>query len=153
MSVEDTALLHPDVVEFMRIGKPSLIVTDVDGTLLNPAHEVTARTLEVLKKVTGDLQIPVLFATGKTFPSTMHVRKELGMLDDPRCIGLNVNGLVIHDHTGKTIQSTTIDASISTQIFRMAWARGHAVVIYCDDRILSRDHNAFVDILPHYGEP
>jgi len=84
--------------------KIKLIATDLDGTLLNQRGVVSERTKAVINKILNKYpDIHFVIATGRTRPSTMKIRKSLGIIDRPNTESLNSNGCVIYDSYGKII--------------------------------------------------
>jgi Cof subfamily protein (haloacid dehalogenase superfamily) len=81
--------------------KYKLIALDVDGTLLNDAHELTEATKQTVKLV-HDLGATIVLCTGRGPGNAVPVMEELGL-----------NGTVITHNGGATIRTT--DLSIMHQ--------------------------------------
>lgn len=89
----------------------SMIITDVDGTLLTSTHSIHPRTLSAFRKLREKHpEIVVVIASGKQFASCEWIRKDLG-LDDmigkdgkrERCPAIHCNGSIIY--SGGTVYS------------------------------------------------
>ncbi|KAK3272176.1 hypothetical protein CYMTET_19512 [Cymbomonas tetramitiformis] len=126
-----------------------LIVTDVDGTLLNSKQELMPSTecavLEAAARGT-----PVVVATGKTRgPWAADILPRLG---DPMP-GLFLQGLVIYDAKGDVWQSKSLEEDVALEA--MSFADRHAVslVAYCGERILCATNDKYTDHLADFGEP
>ena len=83
-----------------------LIVTDVDGTLLDSKQRLSERTAEALREA-AELGVRTVVATGKTRgPWARKLYDELGR-DNKNMPGLFIQGLITCDGRGKTIKSRT----------------------------------------------
>lgn len=70
-----------------------LVAIDLDGTLLNSSHELSAKTIEVLRKLSAE-GVMICIATGR---STQSIRKYLEILDlkdQPLIPCISYNGAV-----------------------------------------------------------
>lgn len=56
-----------------------LIALDLDGTLVNESLEISARTLDVLRRVEAEKGVKVVLATGRMFPSAIPFARTLGV--------------------------------------------------------------------------
>ncbi|KAI9022639.1 HAD-like domain-containing protein [Hyaloraphidium curvatum] len=100
-----------------------LVVSDVDGTLLDPHHELTegtARTIRKLLAARPDLRFVI--CTGKARPATLGIRERLG-LDEGRNAGrhpsIHTNGCVTYSGDGKVLKETTIAKSVGDWLLRL----------------------------------
>ena len=64
-----------------------LIVTDMDGTLLNGEHEISQKNKEALK-FAADKGVNVAIATGRIYESTIKYARELGIKTPIICCNL-----------------------------------------------------------------
>lgn len=136
-----------------RHGDIELIITDVDGTLLNSKQELTPQVFDAIKRA-DEAGVPLMIATGKAVGPWIY---NSGILDLPQLSGsmpqLFLQGLYIRDSKGGTLHSQTLSFSVIMEAMGMADEHGLSFVIYCHDRILCRERNAHVDRLVFYGEP
>lgn len=110
-----------------------MIVLDVDGTLLNSEHALTARTAEAIKAAIAK-DIHVVLATGKTRNSTTKLIDELGI----RSPGIYLQGLAIYDEDGAILHQWTLDPQLARQVITFAEDRGFTMVGFSESRILVR---------------
>ncbi len=110
-----------------------LIVLDVDGTLLDSQHALTARVEQAVKAAIAK-GVPVVLATGKTRTSTLKLIEQLG-LQSP---GIYLQGLAIFDAEGKVTHQWKLDPALARQVITFAEDRGFIVVGYSENRILAR---------------
>lgn len=83
-----------------------IIFSDIDGTLLNADRELSACTIETIKKL--NKKIPFILISSRMPAAMIHLQKQLGIENLP-IICYN-GGLVLVD--GETISSTEIPAQI-----------------------------------------
>ncbi|VFP82835.1 sugar-phosphatase [Candidatus Erwinia haradaeae] len=74
-----------------------LIAIDMDGTLLNPKNEITARVQAVIQKASS-VGITIILATGRPFIGVQRYLKELGLQKDNQCC-ITHNGALIQRAT------------------------------------------------------
>lgn len=110
-----------------------MIVLDVDGTLLDSNHALTARTAEAIKAAIAK-DIHVVLATGKTRSSTTRLIDELGI----RSPGIYLQGLAIYDEDANITHQWTLDPQLARQVITFAEDRGFTMVGFSDTRILVR---------------
>lgn len=126
-----------------------LIVTDVDGTLLNSMQELDETVLAAVRKA-RDAGIPLMIATGKAVgPWT---REILPALESP-CPEIFLQGLFIRDQDGNTLYSRTLESHILQTCIDLASNLNVALVLYGSDRIICEARNDHTDRLIFYGEP
>ena len=126
-----------------------LIVTDVDGTLLNSRQQLDETVVAAVRKA-RDAGIPLMIATGKAVgPWT---REILPQLESP-LPEIFLQGLFIRDQRGKTLYSNTLDAAILRTCIALARKLKVALVLYGSDRIICDVRNHHTDRLIFYGEP
>jgi hydroxymethylpyrimidine pyrophosphatase-like HAD family hydrolase len=86
---------------------PLLVATDVDGTLLNPADRVTARTARVLARLVPR-GVGLVLVTGRPPRWLAPVLAQVGVAGLTVC----ANGAVVYDAaTGEVISAHTLDAA------------------------------------------
>jgi len=92
-----------------------LIVTDLDGTLLNNAHKVSPRTIVVIKQLKTQ-GVKFSLATGRHFEDVKHVASQLG--DDMYLI--TSNGAQIHNQSGELLYNQCIDQRLVKQVLGLS---------------------------------
>lgn len=85
-----------------------LIVTDLDGTLLNNDEQVTKLTVDTIKTIISKGHI-VCIATGRPLRSSIHIYKKLGL----KTIIANLNGSIITNPTDKSFMPINLTFSKS----------------------------------------
>ena len=127
-----------------------LIVTDIDGTLLNSRHELSERTEKALKAAV-EKGVKVVLATGKTRLSGIETSRRLN-LDTP---GIYLQGLAIYEADGALRWQQTLDPKVARTAINCGEDRGFTMVAYSGTRVLCRARNRDTDRLMefHEGEP
>jgi hypothetical protein len=125
-----------------------LIVVDLDGTLLNSAHQVSDRNEKAIKAALAQ-GVQVAFATGKTYLSAARLFEQL----DFKAPGIFVQGLTLYDADGKITHQSTLNATAARQIITFAEDRGFFMLAYSGSRIVARRHDAKIfDEMAKYHE-
>ncbi|KXZ39296.1 hypothetical protein SAMN05661008_00985 [Alkalithermobacter thermoalcaliphilus JW-YL-7 = DSM 7308] len=105
-----------------------LIVTDMDGTLLNSKQTVSQRNKDALKKA-QDMGIKVGIATGRIYTSAKYYAKLLG-IQTPI---IACNGAIIRDEvTGEEIYKNVLDKENSFEIINLCERYGVYYHFYDD---------------------
>jgi Cof subfamily protein (haloacid dehalogenase superfamily) len=126
-----------------------LIVTDVDGTLLNSQHQLAERTEKALKAAI-EQGVLVALATGKTRGSVNDIVKRLGL----KTPGIFVQGLVIAHPDGSEQHLGTLDPKLLRRVLTFTEERGFQTMAYSGRRILVRAMTAEARIMTEqYDEP
>ena len=90
------------------------IICDLDGTLLNSQHTISAYTCEIIKKVM-DKGVTVFIATGRHHCDTFAFKNILG-LDS---FLITSNGAKIHDKNNQEIFSHNISEDLASELINM----------------------------------
>lgn len=126
-----------------------MVVTDLDGTLLNSRRELTARTEAALRAVLAR-GIPVVLATGKTRYSAEHIIDRLH-LSTP---GIFMQGMLVYDGSGAVRHATALDRDVATFVATRPVPAGCTLVAYSEAAIFTtggrQDH---LDFLTDHHEP
>jgi HAD superfamily hydrolase (TIGR01484 family) len=125
-----------------------LIVLDIDGTLLNNAHELTPRT-ETALKAAMEKGIQIVLATGKTVASARDLVKRLNLTTP----GVYVQGTSVHDAGGNVTHQQTLSADVARQLITFAEDRGFTVAIYSGSRVIMRRLTGLEKTLTEHHEP
>ena len=126
-----------------------LIVTDVDGTLLNSDQELTTRTELAIARA-ASCGVPVVLATGKSRGPWAEKLIPKLPVSTP---GVFIQGLLTCDADGNVIESIELDPIIAQSVIRFAERRGRTLVAFCGRRILCAERDADADQVLAYGEP
>ena len=84
-----------------------VVVSDLDGTLLNKDHKISARTADVVRRLSQQ-GIKFIFATGRHYDDVEFIRASLGV--DMYLI--TSNGARVHDPKGNLIIEHNIDSEL-----------------------------------------
>ncbi|MCB9461840.1 MAG: HAD family hydrolase [Anaerolineaceae bacterium] len=125
-----------------------LIVTDIDGTLLNDDHSMSDRNREALRKAI-DSGIPVVLATGKTRASNESVIAALN-LNTP---GIYVQGLIIFNPDGTVRHQQTLAPEMARRVITFSEQRGYKVMAYSGNRLLIKSDDDELNAISNYHEP
>lgn len=105
-----------------------LLVLDVDGTVCDSRHEVTATTVAAICRVRA-AGIRVLLATGRRYRDTLPVAETIGV-DGPL---VTASGALVKDPRGHaTLIRAAFDTGILAGVLRMIVERGHEPIVYTD---------------------
>ena len=127
-----------------------LIVTDVDGTLLNHNQELTLR-VESAVKAAEKVGIPTIVATGKAIgPWTGQILPRL----PTKIPQIFLQGLLIRDcHDGEVIYSRLLEHDVIRDCIEFAENYNLSLTAYCGERIICHTRDEHTDRLIFYGEP
>ena len=127
-----------------------LIVTDVDGTLLNSNQELTLRVEAALARAAA-AGVPTVLATGKSRGPWADA--VLGKLAGAPMPGVFVQGCVTCDADGTVLESIELDSVVAQSVIRFAERAGASAVAFCGSRILCSRRDENTDLVLKYGEP
>ena len=95
-----------------------LIVTDLDGTLLNSKHEISAENIEALK-LAQKQGIEVAIATGRTYGNAIALCKKVGL----KVHIISNNGSFVYTEDGKKLMENGIDINHAKNALQ--WLQGN----------------------------
>jgi Cof subfamily protein (haloacid dehalogenase superfamily) len=110
-----------------------LIAIDIDGTLLDSAHNLTGRVEQAVKAAVAQ-GAHVVLATGKTRSATLKLLDQLGI----KTAGICLQGLAVYDENGSLRHQQTLTPALARQVITFAEDRGFKVLAYSENRLLSR---------------
>eukprot|EP01135_Chromosphaera_perkinsii_P003092 Nk52_evm39s234 gene=Nk52_evmTU39s234 len=125
-----------------------LIVSDVDGTLLNSKHEFAEETSVAIRKV-QEKGIPFVIATGKSRGSV----KEILHRANVKTPGIFANGLLIQDADGTILEDNSIPANHVVELIDCCLGMGRSYICYSYDSIYSCIDDEWTQCLHKYHEP
>jgi hypothetical protein len=111
-----------------------LIVSDVDGTLLDSAHTLpeSSPTYSVLRRLRAARpELPIVLSTGKPYPATAGLRAALGLDGFP---AVHLNGNVLYAPHGRLVSQTGLDAAVVLALYDAARAARMSLFVYDTDR-------------------
>lgn len=121
-----------------------LIVSDIDGTILNTEHQVTPELKEVLGAVTT-AGIPFVLTSARSPLAMAHIRDELGLKTPLTAY----NGAYISEYqTEKALYSLPLDFTEANKVIQLAHRRYPEIAInmYAGDRWLVPKRNQWVQL-------
>ena len=126
-----------------------LIISDVDGTLLNPRQELTEGVKHAVKTA-ASVGVPLVIATGKAIgPWTRRILPQL----DTSMPQVFLQGLLVRDARGTIIRQQLLDKDILLDAIDFAAQHNLTLTAYCGDRVVCCETNEHTDRLIFYGEP
>ena len=128
-----------------RKAEIKLIVTDVDGTLLDSNHQLPEANAAVLKEA-AEKGIKIAVATGKTHGSVKNTIEQLGI----PVYGIYLQGLMIMDADGRVYSQQSLHPDIARQVITFAEERGFALIAFSGSRTLTRQ---ITDLIRDYTVP
>lgn len=125
-----------------------LIVSDLDGTLLNSDHELTETTARLLDDL---IACGTLFtvATGKTYPSTVQHIERFGIAVPVIC----GNGTLVHSPDGAILHEALLDVDLAIGAIRIARAVHITPIVYSGAGLVTDSWDDGVDLLMAHHEP
>jgi Cof subfamily protein (haloacid dehalogenase superfamily) len=103
-----------------------LLVTDIDGTLLNPSFQISQRDRAALQAAYQS-GIEIILATGRRHDYALPVARDLGI---PVCM-ISSNGALTRSNSGETFHADRLPASTARKLVQyMDEYRGHAVLTF-----------------------
>jgi Cof subfamily protein (haloacid dehalogenase superfamily) len=126
-----------------------LIVTDVDGTLVDNKSEVTELNRKALLECKSK-NIGVILATGKSITAVLPIIKMLD-LDLPQ---ITLNGTVTLDKDQKVISSTKMGEQYFYEVLSAIKEKGHKpLAALTDGRIIYDSYNSVFTVFEKINEP
>lgn len=105
-----------------------LLVLDVDGTVTNSRHEVTAATVAAIGRVRA-AGIRVMLATGRRYRDTLPIAMQLG-IEEPLVTASGA--LVKHPADHATKFRAAFAPGVLGSVLELVMTRGHEPVLYTD---------------------
>jgi Cof subfamily protein (haloacid dehalogenase superfamily) len=116
-----------------------LIVTDIDGTLLDSGHNLSERNLKALKAA-NEQGVKIVLATGKAAIAGKTIIEQVGF----PMYGIYVQGLLLMDENGRIFGQQTLHPDIARQAITYADERGFSIIAYGSNGLYVRTINAYV---------
>jgi len=129
-----------------------LVCSDVDGTLLTPAHEVTERTVATVFRAM-DI-VPFFACTGRGRSGAYHALGAIGdRLRRESAGGVFLNGLVAYAPGGELILDTRLPPAVVLDVADFAAEHSAALTAFSGDRVLTAERDEWTDLLVTYRDP
>lgn len=125
-----------------------LVVADVDGTLLNSLHQLTAPTREVLLSLQHS-GVHFSLATGKILPSVIEIIEQLG-LTQPIILS---NGALVQWPNGDVLFESPIPQHCIPELISTANEYGVDFALYRPDRIFVMKNTYNTMLVVDFGDP
>lgn len=113
-----------------------LVVTDLDGTLLNKNHEVSEENKKAIR-ATVDLGVTVTIATGRMYSSALPYAKQLGV-DVPI---ITYNGALIKSVSGEVLFERYINPEVVKEVSAFCHKNNWYLQIYYNDILYFEEQN------------
>lgn len=123
-----------------------LIVTDMDGTLLNSAGEIPHENLKAVKKAI-DKGVGFAIVTGRPYVSVKGILKKNGL----KCSVIGCNGAQVTDDSGRIIKAHYIDNDSLKKVIDKAEAEGIYYHLYDDNYIYTKSRLELLVMLKNYS--
>lgn len=114
-----------------------LVVTDLDGTLLDRSHVVSADNISAVRAAVR-AGVTVTIATGRMYASALPYARELGV-DVPI---ITYNGAMIKSVAGEVLFERCIEPAVVGEIFDFCREKGWYIQAYCGDQLYFADRCA-----------
>lgn len=92
-----------------------IVASDLDGTLLNPQHSLSAYTKKVLQALRKE-DIHFIFATGRHHIDVAQMRENMEI----DAFMITSNGARVHDSQGNLIYSKSLEAELAYEVSQIA---------------------------------
>lgn len=122
-----------------------MIVSDMDGTLLNSFGQISKKNKDAIKKVISR-GIEFVIVTGRPYSSV----KDLLKYNDIKCNVIGCNGAQITDNNGKLIKAYYIDKKSLIKMIEIAEKNKVYYQIYDDNYIYTKSRIELLKILKNY---
>ncbi len=108
-----------------------VVVSDLDGTLLNSQHKIAGRTKKVIRRLNGQ-GIKFVFATGRHYEDVKTFRSQVGI----DMYTITSNGARVYNPQGDVIIRHDVQESISREVIQIARKYSNKVILnaYTEDR-------------------
>jgi len=112
-----------------------LVAMDLDGTLFNPAREISPKNQKAIESL-KERGVYVVIASGRTYEDIEVMVHSLGLSEYPRAFFICYNGVIAaKTHPFQLIYQKMIHAEDVRRIGRLAEANGLKMHVFASDRI------------------
>ncbi|QYK66430.1 Putative phosphatase [Paenibacillus sp. S02] len=117
-----------------------IVCIDIDGTLLNSAHQITEETKETILQVINGKQIPVVLVSARMPKAIIPLQKHLGISEPLICY----SGALVIDRHGNKLNTRYIDTKMTQRLLDSLAAYDLHVSLYKDDEWYIEQLDAWV---------
>lgn len=112
-----------------------LIVSDIDGTLLNLQRDVAPETAAEIQRVWNTHQIPTVLASGRMSRAMQHIKRCIGLTQFPMISynGALIQDALLEDGSSEVLFSKTFTATIAEAIYTEGKQNGVQIGLYAYD--------------------
>jgi Cof subfamily protein (haloacid dehalogenase superfamily) len=128
--------------------KYRLIVFDIDGTLQNSRHEISAYTIEVIRRL-QDRNIQIGICTGKTLPAVKPLAEKLN-IQIPIIMG---NGPILQYANGQIVHTSFFKEETVQRIIELISACDADITVFTPEAIYVRKITDRVKAMMSFGAP
>jgi hypothetical protein len=125
-----------------------LVALDLDGTTLNPSHDLNQATVDAVRAV-ADRGVRVILASGRLPHSILPFARRLGL----EGVHLGLNGGVAFDTDGKLLHRHTLDLDQLAFAHEVLAAHGLSPMVFTPAGIWAPRISDDVNLVLSYGEP
>ena len=132
--------------------KIRMIVTDLDGTLVNAEYKISEENKKAVRAA-AELGVPTIIATGRMHSSALRYAEEIGV----EGAIISYNGAIVRSTSGEVLAASYLEPQVVERVLGYAFARGWYVQSYAGDALYyvekteaARVYEAASKI---YGEP
>lgn len=125
-----------------------LVAIDLDGTLLNSRHRLSARNRAAIESA-QQLGVAVVLATGKTRQAAEDLIDTLGIAAP----GVYMQGLITYNADGSVRTRIVMDRETVSRVISLGEEYGFGALAYSDNRAFSLRVDEFAIKMTEYGEP
>jgi hypothetical protein len=125
-----------------------LVAIDLDGTLLNSQHELSARNEQALYQAMKE-GVQIVLATGKTRYSALDLIRHL----DLKSAGIYSQGLILYDGDGTVRFQHTMDDEVARQVIDYADLHEISLLVYSGMSLYTNQFTDDPTRITQYGEP
>jgi hypothetical protein len=127
--------------------KYKLIAIDLDGTLLSPSSQVTARTKTAIHRAL-EARLLICFATGRNFTESKTVLDAIEHYDSAVFVG---GAMVIDTRQRVTLHRTIMDPQLARELCRFFESRGQAALALQDTQTAGVDYLITSELPLHFS--
>ncbi len=122
-----------------------MIAIDLDGTLLSPSSQVTARTKAAIHKAL-ESRLLICFATGRNFTESRTVLDAIEHYDSAVFVG---GAMVIDTRQRVTLHRTAMEPDLAREVCRFFESHGQPALALQDTQNVGVDYLISAEIPPH----
>lgn len=129
----------------------NLVVTDLDGTLLNIDHKVDDFTKNIINTLYNN-GVNIVIATGRSFYDAIRVKEQLG-INIPM---ITTNGASLYDSDNKELFRYLLPEKVASDILNMdykKYGKNILINIICDEKWIVNEDISKTHIINEWSEP